>query len=207
MADHLERNLMACAPAYGPLCLPFAHVTFGGDGQPRLARPDPSLFEPNRRFWRSFFFTKAVGPRQVLAAAEVDWARLRTRQPPPRHDEEAQSAALEYLLPRLRAAARDAGSTLLIVNLPYLEPGQTPPAPRALLEAVEAVRGRGVEFLDLAPAVKAYYRDPRRPSLRFPRDRHPDREAHRLFADEIGAFLEARGLVARAASPAGAGVR
>ena len=207
MPDHLKRNLLACAPAYGPLCLPFAHVTFADDGQPRLAWPDPSLFEPNRRFWRSFFFIKSVGPRQVLAAAEVDWTRLRRHPPPSRDDEAAPALALEYLLPRLRAAARNAGSTLVIVNLPYLEPGQTPPAPPALLHAVDAVRGSDVEFLDLAPAVKAYYRDPRRPSLRFARDRHPNREAHRLFAGEIETFLEARGLIDRAASPAGAGGR
>jgi hypothetical protein len=202
MADHLKRNLLACAPAYGPLCLPFAHVTFGADGQPRLAPPDPSLFEPNRRFWRSFFFTKSVGPRQMLAAAEVDWTLLRTRHPPSRDDAQAEALALDFLLPKLGAAARSAGSTLVIVNLPYLEPGQTPPAPPALLRAVEALRGSGVEFLDLAPAVKSYYRDPNRPSLRFARDRHPDREAHRLFASEIAAFLETQGLIAGAASRA-----
>jgi len=207
MADHLKRNLMACAPAYGPLCLPFAHVTLGEAGPPRLALPDPSLFEPNRRFWQSFFFTKSLGPRQLLAAAEVDWTRLRTRHPPPRDDEQAEALALDLLLPKLDAAARSAGSTLVIVNLPYLEPGQTPPAPPALLRAVEAVRGSGAEFLDLAPVVKAYYRDPHRPSLRFARDRHPNPEAHRLFAGAIAAFLEARGLIAGAASRARTGSR
>jgi hypothetical protein len=199
MPDHLKRNLMTCAPAYGPLCLPFAHVRFGTDGQPLLALPDPSLFEPNRQFWRSFFFTKSVGPAQVLAAAKVDWTRLRTRQSPPRDDEEAP--ALAYLVQRLHAAARGAGSTLIVVNLPYLEPEQTPPAPPALLHAMEAVRASDVVFLDLAPVVQAYYRDPRRPSLRFRRDRHPNREAHRLFAGPIEALLEARGLIA-GASPA-----
>jgi len=207
MADHLKRNLMACAPAYGPLCLPFAHVTLGEDGPPRLALPDPSLFEPNRRFWQSFFFTKSLGPRQLLAAAEVDWTRLRTRHPPPRDDEQAEALALDLLLPKLDAAARSAGSTLVIVNLPYLEPGPTPPAPPALLRAVEAVRGSGAEFLDLAPVVKSYYRDPHRPSLRFARDRHPNPEAHRLFAGAIAAFLEARGLIAGAASRARTGSR
>jgi len=207
MADHLKRNLMACAPAYGPLCLPFAHVAFDEAGQPFLAPPDTSLFEPNRRFWRSFFFTKSVGPRQVLAAAEVDWTRLRNRHAPPPDDESAPALALTFLLRRMQAAARSAGSTLVVVNLPYLEPGRTPPAPPALLRAVEEVRGSGVEFLDLAPVVKSYYRDPRRPSLRFARDRHPDREAHRLFAGEIAAFLEARGLIAGAASRARTGDR
>ncbi len=207
MADHLKRNVMACAPAYGPLCLPFAHVALDEDGRPFLARPDTSLFEPNRRFWRSFFFTKSVGPRQLLAAAEVDWIRLRTRRPPPREDEQAEALALDFLLPKLCAAARNAGSTLVIVNLPYLEPGQTPPAPPALLRAVEAVRGSAVEFLDLAPVVKSYYRDPNRPSLRFARDRHPNPEAHRLFAGALEAFLEARGLIAAAASPARTGGR
>ena len=207
MADHLKRNLMACAPAYGPLCLPFAHVEFGEDGQPFLARPDASLFEPNRRLWRSFFFTKSLGPRPLLAAAEVDWTRLRTRHPPPRDDEQAEALALDFLLPKLDAAARSAGSTLVIVNLPYLEPGQTPPARPALLRAVEAVRGSGAEFLDLAPAVRSYYRDPHRPSLRFARDRHPNPEAHRLFAGAIAAFLEARGLIAGAASRARTGSR
>ena len=207
MADHLKRNLMACAPAYGPLCLPFAHVSFGDGGQPQLARPDPSLFEANRRFWQSFFFTKSMGARQVLAAAQVDWIRLRTYHPAPRVDEAAQAQALEYLLRSLGAASHDAGSTLVIVNLPYLEPGQTPPAPPALLHAAQALRESGVEFLDLAPAVKAYYRDPRRPSLRFARDRHPDPAAHRLFAAAIDAFLDARGLMAGAASRAPSGGR
>ena len=202
MADHLQRNLMACAPAYGPLCLPFAHVAFGEDGRPFLARPDPSLFEPNRRFWRTFFFTRSIGPRQVIAAAEVDWTRLRNRHPPPRDDEQTQGLALDYLLPELHAAARSAGSTLVVVNLPYLEPGRTPAAPPGLLRAVGQVRGGDVGFLDLAPVVRDYYRDPSRPSLRFPRDRHPNREAHRLFASAIEAFLDAHGLLAAAASPA-----
>jgi hypothetical protein len=206
MADHLKRNLMACAPAYGPLCLPFAHVAFGEDGQPFLARPDTSLFEPNRRFWRSFFFTKSVGPRQVLAAAEVDWTRLRNRHPAPRDDEPAQARALTFLLRRLQAA-RSPESTLVVVNLPYLEPGRTPPVPPALLRAVEAVRGSGMEFLDLAPVVTSYYRDPHQPSLRFARDRHPNPEAHRLFAGAIEAFLEARGVIFGTASRASTGGR
>ena len=202
MSDHLKRNLMACAPAYGPLCLPFAHVAFGADGQPFLARPDTSMFEPNRRFWRSFFFTKSIGPRQVLSAAEVDWARLRHRHPAPPADEVAPARALAYLLRRLHAAAAGAGSTLVVVNLPYLERERTPPAPPALLQAVEEIRGGDVAWLDLAPVVKDYYRDPSRPSLRFAHDRHPDREAHELFAGAIGALLDARGLLDGAASPA-----
>jgi phospholipase/lecithinase/hemolysin len=43
--------------------------------------------------------------------------------------------------------------------------------------------------------------------LRFARDRHPNPEAHRLFAGAIGAFLEARGLIDAAASPARTGDR
>jgi hypothetical protein len=202
MSDHLKRNLMACAPAYGPLCLPFAHVEFGEDGQPFLARPDTSMFEPNRRFWHSFFFTKSIGPRQVLSAAEVDWTSWRHRHPAPPADEASPARALAYLLRRLHAAAESAGSTLVVVNLPYLERERTPPAPAALLQAVEAIRGRDVALLDLAPVVKEYYRDPSRPSLRFPRDRHPNRDAHRLFASALEAFLDARGLLAGAASPA-----
>ena len=207
MADHLKRNLMACAPAYGPLCLPFAHVEFGEDGQPFLARPDASLFEPNRRFWRSFFFTKSIGPSQLLAAAEVDWTRLRHPHPAPPDDDAAPARALAYLLPRLQAAAARAGGTLVVVNLPYLERERTTPAPPALRQALEAMRGRDVALLDLAPVVKDYYRDRSRPSLRFAHDRHPDRAAHQLFADAIGAFLEARGLLARTPSPSAVGSR
>jgi hypothetical protein len=202
MPDHLERNLMACAPAYGPLCLPFAHVEFGEDARPFLARPDTSLFEPNRRFWHDFFFTKSIGPRQVLTAAEVDWARLRHRHPSPRDDEDAQSRALAYLLPRMARAAHDAGASLVIVNLPYLEPGRTPPAPPALLHAVASLERDEASFLDLAPAVRDYYRDPARPPLRFARDRHPNREAHHFFAGAIEAFLQSRGLLTGAPSPA-----
>jgi len=202
MSDHLKRNVMACAPAYGPLCLPFAHVEFGEDGQPFLARPDTSMFEPNRRFWRSFFFTKSIGPRQVLTAAEVDWMRWRHRHPAPPDDEAVQAQALAYLLRRLQAAATSAGSTLVVVNLPYLERERTPPAPPALRQAVEAMPGRDVALLDLAPVVRDYYRDPSRPTLRFPHDRHPNPDAHRLFASALEAFLEARGLLAGAASPA-----
>ena len=144
---------------------------------------------------------------QLLAAAEVDWTRLRHPHPAPPDDDAAPARALAYLLPRLQAAAARAGGTLVVVNLPYLERERTTPAPPALRQALEAMRGRDVALLDLAPVVKDYYRDRSRPSLRFAHDRHPDRAAHQLFADAIGAFLEARGLLARTPSPSAVGSR
>ena len=95
----------------------------------------------------------------------------------------------------------------MVVNLPYLEPDRTPAAPPALLRALPSLLDSDTAFLDLAPVVRDYYRDPRRPSLRFARDRHPNREAHRLFASAIEAFLDARGLLAGKPPPPSTGGR
>jgi len=92
-------------------------------------------------------------------------------------------------------AAAAAGSPLIVVSIPYLEPGTTNPVPAPLAEAVARLRDANLSLLDLAPVVARHYSDPAAPLLRFDRDRHPDPAAHALFAEAIDAFVRDRGLL------------
>ncbi len=194
IADHMKRNLSPCAPAYGPVCLPFSYVGFTPTGAPEIRAPVPGLFDLNRRFWDEFFFTKTTGPRQLATAAEAEWVRLlRTPKEEGPDTPEVRQASLAFLLGAMREAAASAGATLVVVHIPYLERGTTNDAPAPLRSALAATPG--IAFLDLTPAVRRHYAAPDAPLLRFPRDRHPNPLAHGLFADEIGRFVEDRHLI------------
>jgi hypothetical protein len=197
IADHMKRNVSPCAPAYGPLCLPFSFAGVDESGQPVLRRPDPRLFAVNRRFWDEFFFAKSLGPRQVLAAAEAEWERL-ARTPRPEADDApaTRERILEWLLRDMARAAGTVGARLIVLNIPYFERGGTGPMPAPLKEALAAVPAPNLSVLDLAPAVQRHYADPAAPLLRFERDRHPNPAAHALIADAIDGFVRDRGLLA-----------
>jgi hypothetical protein len=204
IADHMKRNLSPCAPAYGPVCLPFSYVGFGPGEVPEVRVPDVSLFDFNRRFWEAFFAGKAARPRQLLMAAEADFVRLaRTPKGDP-DTPEHRAQSLEMLLGRMQAEASGAGARLLVLHIPYLERDSTGDVPPPLRLALSRLKDRPV-FLDLTPAVRRYYADPDRPLLRFERDSHPSALAHDLIASEVEKVIRERGLldpVDRAASPA-----
>ena len=203
IADHMKRNISPCAPAYGPLCLPFSFVSLDGSDRPVVRTPDPRLFAVNRLFWNEFFFSKSLGPRQVLAAAETEVARVMRTTPVVAPDDPAtREKILESLIGDMAAAAASVPAPLLVVNLPYLERGTTNPIPAPLEEAVSHLGGRNVFLLDLAPVVQRHYAAPAAPLLRFDRDRHPNPAGHALFADAIDAFARDHHLL-----PAGAPAR
>lgn len=201
IADHMKRNISPCAPAYGPLCLPFSYMGVDAQGGLVVRAPDPRLFAVNRRFWDEFFFSKGIGPRQLLAAGEAEIARLfgtpRVEAP---DDPATRERILERLIGDMASAAESAGAPLLVVHLPYLERGSTNPIPPPLRDAVSRLGARNVALLDLAPAVERYYADPAAPLLRFDRDRHPDPAGHALFATAIDAFVREHGLLPATAS-------
>src|SRR5262249_49419292 len=58
IADHFKRNLLPCAPSYGPVCLPFSYVGQDPGGALAIRRPDLRRFDLNRRVWEAFFFSK-----------------------------------------------------------------------------------------------------------------------------------------------------
>lgn len=196
IADHMKRNVSPCAPAYGPLCLPFSYVGLDGDGAPVIRPPDPRLFEVNRRFWREFFFARSLGPRQVRAAAEAELVRLTgTPRPEAADDPATRERILERLIGEMAAAAATVDARLIVVNIPYLERGSTNAVPPPLKEAITGLAAANLAFLDLAPVVARHYANPSAPSLRFDRDRHPNPAAHALLADAIDAFVRDRGLL------------
>ena len=194
IADHMKRNVSPCAPAYGPLCLPFSHMGLDEAGAPVIRPPDARLFDVNRRFWEDFFFAKSLGPRQVVAAGEAEIARLlRTPRAEAPDDPAMRERILETLIGAMAESASSIGATLVVVNLPYLERGTTNPVPAPLRDAL--AHRPEVALVDLAPAVWRHYADPAAPSLRFAHDRHPDPLAHALFADAIDGFVRSRGLL------------
>jgi hypothetical protein len=196
IADHMKRNVSPCAPAYGPLCLPFSYAGLDGGGEPVIRPPDPRLFEVNRRFWEEFFFARSLGPRQVLSAAEAELVRFtRTPRPEAPDDPATRERILERLLGDMAVAAISVDARLVVVNIPYLERGSTNPAPAPLKDAVTRLAAPNLAFLDLAPLVARHYADPSKPALRFERDRHPNPAAHALIAEAIDAFVRDRGLL------------
>lgn len=196
IADHMKRNISPCAPAYGPLCLPFSYVGLDGNGIPVVRTPDPRLFAVNRRFWTEFFFSKSLGPRQVLAAAEAEVVRLTRTVPYEAPDDPAtRERILERLVGDMAAQAASVPAPLLVVNLPYLERGSTNPIAAPLKEAIARLPAPNLYLLDLAPMVERYYANPAAPLLRFERDRHPNPAAHALFASAIDGFVREHGLL------------
>jgi len=198
IADHMKRNVSPCAPAYGPLCLPFSYVGLDGSGNPVVRTPDPALFGVNRRFWNEFFFSKRLGPAQVLAAAEAEVVRLTRTVPIVAPDDPAtREKILERLLGDMAEAAASVEAPLLVVNLPYLERGTTNPIAEPLRDAVARLQAKApnLAHLDLGPAVERYYASPSAPLLRFEHDRHPDPAGQALFADAIDAFVRAHHLL------------
>ena len=196
IADHMKRNVSPCAPAYGPLCLPFSYVGIDAQGAPVVRRPDPRLFAVNRRFWDDFFFAKTIGPRQLWAAATAEWTRLaRTPHPEAPDDPVTRERILERLLGDMARAAGSVGARLIVLNIPYFERGGTSAMPAPLKEALAHVAAPNVSTLDLAPIVTRHYADPSAPLLRFDRDRHPNPAAHALIAEAIDGFVRGQGLV------------
>ena len=202
IADHMRRNASPCAPAYGTLCLPWSHMGVNGDGQPVVRPAEPGLFEINRRFARDFFFTKSLGPRQVLTAAEAEWVRFaRTPRGEVPDDPAMRQRILERLLGDMAGAAASVGAPLLVVHIPqFLGRGQSSPVPAPLRGALDRLRASNLQFLDLGPAVARHYADPAAGSLSFEHDGHPNPAAHALFAETIDGFLRQKGLVPAASA-------
>ena len=46
IADHMKRNISPCAPAYGPLCLPFSYVGIDEQRGARRAAAGPRASSP-----------------------------------------------------------------------------------------------------------------------------------------------------------------
>jgi hypothetical protein len=196
IADHMKRNVSPCAPAYGPLCLPFSYVGIDAQGAPVVRRPDPRLFAVNRRFWDEFFFAKSIGPRQLWAAVTAEWTRLaRTPHPEAPDDPATRERILELLLGDMARAAGSVGARLVVLNIPYFERGGTSGMPAPLKEAVARAAAPNLALLDLSPTVARHYADPSAPLLRFDRDRHPNPAAHALIAEAIDGFVRGQGLV------------
>lgn len=197
IADHMRRNASPCGAAYGPLCVPCAHMGLDAAGLPVIRPPETKLFAINRRFARDFFFTKALGPRQVLTAAEAEWARFtRTPRREVPDDPAMRGRILERLLAEMAEAASSVGAPLVVLYVPqFLGRGQSTPVPAPLKEALARLHLPNLRVLDLGPTVARHYADPAAPSLRFERDAHPNPAAHALFAGAMDSFLRDRGLV------------
>ena len=196
IADHMKRNISPCAPAYGPLCLPFSYAGIDAQGATVVRPPDARLFAVNRRFWDDFFFAKTIGPRQLWAATTAEWTRLaRTPRPEAPDDPATRERILERLLGDMARAAGSVGARLIVLDIPYFERGGTGAMPAPLKEALARVDAPNLSALDLAPIVERHYADPSAPLLRFDRDRHPNPAAHALMADAIDRFVRDRGLL------------
>jgi hypothetical protein len=195
IADHVKRNISPCAPAYGAVCLPFSYVGTDAAGSYVIRRPDLRLFDVNRRVWQDFFFSKTIGPRQLVAAARAEVARWQAPHGEVVDTPATRQQILERLIGGMADDAGGIGASLVVVNLPYLERGTTNPMPGPLKDAVQALHRPNLLLLDLAPVVARHYADPAAPLLRAERDGHPNAAGHALIAESIDGFLREKGLV------------
>lgn len=189
MPDQARRNVAACAPAYGPACLPSPRVDFDAQGRPRLEPPDLAAFAFYERFAAAFFQSASrLGPRHLWLAAEADLRQILSRRPGV-GTPETRRAALVFLLREIHGTARGLGAPLVVVHLPRLERDHAHEATPAVAQALEAVAAPDVHVVDLAPLVAAHYARPDAPLLRFDHDGHPNAAAHALFADALEPLL------------------
>lgn len=184
--DHGKRNLLPCAPTFGPSCLPASHVAFDGGGEPYIHAPDLGEYEFNRRFWDAFFFGRASWPGLLRLALEGD-ARRVLRGAGGEGTPDRRRRAYDLLLARMRAATEARAAHLLVVHLPYLERGTTNGMAPSLRQALLGAASPSLTVLDLSPLVSRHYADPAAPLLRFELDSHPSAAGHAFFADAVAA--------------------
>jgi hypothetical protein len=199
IGDHIRRALSPCAPSYAPTCLAVPHIVVDEAGRAQIEEADMSLFALQHDFMETFLGGSGSPLHRVLLAFRVDVAGFQQRHLGFRFDAAARSQAMRLVIPRLSSAARNAGATLVIVAIPYFEPGLTQPAPPELTEAIDSLGAQAPLFLDLAPRVADYNARFGVP-LGLPRDgvpAHPGRLGHQLIADALREFLEERRLLPR----------
>jgi hypothetical protein len=181
--DHLQRNVSPCAGSYAPYCTPVAYVSFDA-GRPYVHPPHMEYFSQdlNREYYR-----QVLSADPGLTLADVLW-RMRVdlfrypdarRLRPPR-DDRLRAEALDYVIARMLAATKAVGARLVVFYIPRGRAAKGPPS--ALREAVA---GRDLTFVDLAPRFREWYADPTRPRLDIPVDGHPNATAHALIAEEL----------------------
>jgi hypothetical protein len=165
----------------------------------RIEEADMRLFALHRDFAESFFQSRPSLLAGTLLAFRIDIGRLEQRRLRHRDDAEARAASMALLMTRMNAAARSVGARLVVVSIPYFEPGATWAAPSELVAAIDGLGPDGPLLLDLAPRVVAHNAgaDPVPLGLRPDSvPAHPSAAGHRLIADGVREFLESHGILA-----------
>ena len=196
--DHIRRNLSPCAPSSAPTCLPVPHVVVDTTGA-HIEKADLRLFALHRDFAESFFQGRPSLLSGAVTAFRIDLGRLRQRHLSYRWDAEARAASMALLIRRMNDAARSAGARLVVVSIPYFEPGATSGPPDELLAAVQALGPEAPPLIDLAPRVAAHNAVPDASPLGLRPDSvpaHPSAAGHRLIADGLREFFASHGFAA-----------
>ena len=98
--------------------------------------------------------------------------------------------SMAYLLERMDRAAKQNNSLLVVVYIPRLNRGNTPPPPPELIDSLS----QDTVFIDLSGAVIQHYANPDNALLRFEQDGHPNDVAHELIAQKISQALRDKGV-------------
>ncbi len=181
IADHLVRNVRACAPSYYPFCLDISHVQRSAGNELQIVPPASDgvrrailHVEAQSRWLDPFTWT--------LHGLDVVYGRFTWHaafeRPLPSVDERA--AALNYLLAAMRDEARAIGATLIIVHIPTDYEGP----PQALTDSIKAL---DLPFLDLTQSFRTYHAAGGDPYLVD--DGHPSAAGHALIADALDSFI------------------
>ncbi len=190
--QHLDRNVNPCAPSHAPVCLAVSYVELDSDDRPFIHRPLSRYSAALARRFLDQVVRDDLGLDDIVWGARISWLRLTTADVlETKDDQRLRTAALEFLLERMRLAAASVDATLVLVHIPNLRPGaETQPPPSALVQA----QGDGVVLVDLSRAVESHYRAGDEPLILSNSDPHPNEAGHLLIADAVATQLQELGL-------------
>jgi hypothetical protein len=174
---HLDRNVIACAPAYHPFCLDVSHVAWSEAGRPGI---EPPFSNGVRRFQQHLdrdYLNPVIwlthGMDVIFGRLERAWYYDRIP------DHARREEAMAFLLRNLERTVAEMESELLVVYIPL----NFEPPPPELARVIGKTR-----LLDLTPSFERH-RAAGGSSLYVIDDGHPNAAAHGLIADEITRYI------------------
>lgn len=175
---HLDRNVIACGPAYHPFCLDVSHVAWDDKtGKPRI---EPPFSNGVRRFQQHLdrdYFNPLIwlthGIDVIFGRIERAW--YYSLIPGKTRREEA----MNFLLRDMERTVAEMGSEFLVVYIPT----GFAPAPPELARVIGKSR-----LLDLTESFLRH-KAAGGPPLYVVDDFHPTPAAHVLIADEIARYI------------------
>ncbi len=193
IADHRRRNISPCGPAFGPFCLPAAHVGIAKNNKAALMPPRLSLFsfERYRQFLKEVIFSETWGLKDVVWRMRADFYLLaRGSKFQFENSLQRKDQALFWALDELKRVSQQISASVLCVFIPAMSQQAKRPTDITLAQDMQY---RRFSYIDLSHSVSAHYQKKSAASLTIARDRfaHPNSAGHSLIARNVENELRA----------------